>query len=314
MKQLKLVEKYLNLKDLLASTIFMVGIISLNIFVNPGTLAYVGSIVLLAIPLAFLGLAETLVLITGEVDMSVGAGMALANVIPVYAYLYQGIGDYRFILLHLAVGLAIGIINGILVGLIRVNSFLGTLATSTIWTGLALMILHKPEGPIPSWYYGLFMYGFWGIPIVIFGILVFIALWFLFRLNKASIHFYASGSNPRAAFIAGIDVNKIKLLAFVIDGLLVGLAALFITGITASGDPNIGGSYTLSAILAAVMGGAKFTGGTGDGVATLFAAVGLTFTKNLIFSLGIPFYEQDIVNSFIILVLLAIVIYFKGER
>jgi ribose/xylose/arabinose/galactoside ABC-type transport system permease subunit len=95
MKQLKLVEKYLNLKDLLASTIFMVGILSLNIFVNPGTLAYVGSIVLLAIPLAFLGLAETLVLITGEVDMSVGAGMALANVFASLLWGYTGVNMGR---------------------------------------------------------------------------------------------------------------------------------------------------------------------------------------------------------------------------
>jgi len=312
--KLQLIKEYINLKIMLTSIGFMLGIIILNVIVNPRTLMYIDSITLLAVPLAFLGLAELIVLVTGEVDMSVGAGLTLANVVSVYAYLYHGIGDYRFVLLHLIIGLAVGIVNGIIVGLLRVNSFLGTLATSSIWSGLALVILNKPEGPIPNWYYRLFMDGLWGIPMVIIGLLASLLIWLYFRFNKISLHFYASGSNPYSAFIAGINVNLIKFIAFTLNGLFVGLAALFMTGIIASGDPKIGIPYTLTAILAAIIGGARFTGGVGDGVATICAAIGLTFMRNLIFSLGVPFYQQDLVYSAVVLGLLAVVMYLRGGR
>ncbi|MEM0060251.1 MAG: hypothetical protein QXE10_07490, partial [Desulfurococcaceae archaeon] len=86
------------------------------------------------------------------------------------------------------------------------------------------------------------------------------------------------------------------------------------TGIIASGDPKIGIPYTLTAILAAIIGGARFTGGVGDGVATICAAIGLTFMRNLIFSLGVPFYQQDLVYSAVVLGLLAVVMYLRGGR
>jgi ribose transport system permease protein len=72
--------------------------------------------------------------------------------------------------------------------------------------------------------------------------------------------------------------------------------------------------YTLSAILAAIIGGARFTGGAGDGIATISAAVGLTFMRNLIFSLGVPFYQQDLVYSIVVLALLAIAMYLRGVK
>jgi len=312
--KLQLIKEYLNLRILLTSISFMIGVILLNVVVNLKTLMYISSITLLAVPLAFLALAELIVFITGEVDMSVGAGLTLANVIPVYAYLYHGIEDYRFILLHLVVGLSIGLVNGTLVGLLRINSFLATLATSSIWAGLSLTILNKPEGPIPTWYYRLFMDGLLGIPMVIIGMLVAISMWMVFRFSKTSLHFYAAGSSSYAAFIAGINVNVIKFIAFILNGLFIGLAAIFMTGIIASGDPTIGLPYTLSAILAAIIGGARFTGGAGDGIATISAAVGLTFMRNLIFSLGVPFYQQDLVYSIVVLALLAIAMYLRGAK
>jgi len=312
--KLQLIKEYLNLRMLLTSISFMIGVILLNVVVNLKTLMYISSITLLAVPLAFLALAELIVFITGEVDMSVGAGLTLANVIPVYAYLYHGIEDYRFILLHIVVGLSIGLVNGTLVGLLRINSFLATLATSSIWAGLSLTILNKPEGPIPTWYYRLFMDGLLGIPMVIIGMLVAISMWMVFRFSKISLHFYAVGSSSYAAFIAGINVNVIKFTAFILNGLFIGLAAIFMTGIIASGDPTIGLPYTLSAILAAIIGGARFTGGAGDGIATISAAVGLTFMRNLIFSLGVPFYQQDLVYSIVVLALLAIAMYLRGVK
>ncbi len=316
MKNLKfqLIKEYMNLKILFSSTVFMLSIIISNIIVNPGTLIYINSIMLLAIPLSFLALAELVVLTTGEIDMSVGAALTLANVVSVYAYLRHGVEDYRFVLIHLIIGFAIGLINGILVGLLRVNSFLGTLATSSVWSGLSLIVLNKPEGPIPQWFYRLFIDGLWGVPMSIIGILILLAVWIILRFNKILLYFYAVGSNPYASFIAGINVNLVKLFAFTLNGLFVGIAALFMTGIIASGDPRIGLPFTLSAILAAIIGGARFTGGVGDGIATICAAIGLTFMRNLIFSLGVPFYQQDLVHSGIVLALLAIIMFLRGVK
>jgi len=309
-----LIKRYLNLRTLISSIVFMIGIIMLNIMVNPRTIFYINAIVLTAIPLAFLGLAELFVLLTGEVDISVGAGLTLANVIPVYAYLYLGIDDFRFCLIHIAVGLALGFINGILVGLLRIKSFLATLATSFVWTGLALIVLNKPEGPVPEWFAKAFSRGIFGIPMTVIGLLLLISIWLLFRFHVISLHFYAVGSDPYASYIAGINVNLIKLYAFTLNGFMIGLSALFMTGIINSGDPRIGLPFMLSAILAAILAGARFTGGTGDGIAVIAAAIGLTFMRNLLFSLGIPFYQQDLAYSIIVLGLIAVVMYLRRMR
>lgn len=313
-KKLSIIRKYLNIRTILSTTVFLIGVVSLNLIINPRTVLYIDSIALLAVPLAFLGLAELYVLLTGEVDMSVGAGLTLANVVPVYAYLYFGISGFEFCLLHIAVGLLLGLINGIIVGLLRIKSFLGTLATSSIWSGLALIILNKPEGPVPGWFAQLFSRGVSGISMTIIGFLLLVLIWILFKFHIISIRFYAVGSDPYSSYIAGVDVNLIKLYAFILNGFMVGLAALFMTGIINSGDPRIGLPFTLSAILAAILGGARFTGGSGDGIAVITAAIGLTFMRNLLFSLGVPYYQQDLIYSILTLVLITIVMLLRREK
>lgn len=295
----------------LPGLVFMAGVATINVAINPGFVSYMGSTALTSTPVLFLGLAEIFVLIAGEVDLSVGAGLSLINVVTVSAYSDYGTGSLVFLLVPIAMGLLLGLVNGALVGFGRQNSFLGTIATASVWTGVAFFVMNQPRGSVPAWFAQSFAQGLGGIPMEVWLILLAAGIWFVFRLHSISNYLYASGSNARATFATGIDVNRMKFYAFVLGGLMMGLAGLAMSGIIASGDPQIGQQLILPPILAALVGEASFSGGSGNGIGTIGAAIGLTFMQNLIFSLGIPFFYRDLVYNSIIIVLIAILTYLR---
>ncbi len=291
--------------QILPGLLFVVLISGIELALFPRFLRLFPQNLLLTMPVAFLTLGETL--ITGEVDMSLGSALILVNAVSVAAYSDYGISGPLFLIIGLATGLTIGIIHGLLVSVGRVNSFLATVGTSFVWTGLALLILGKPRGSVPSWFSTIFSARLAGIPIGWWLLLSSLCIWVIFEFSPLAIKFYAAGGAPKSAFAMGINVNRIKFYAFLLSGLLVGIAGLTITGIIRSGDPRLGGLSTLQAILAALIGGASFGGGTGNGAGAVFAAIGLQFTRNLVAWFGISHYLLDLTyGGIIVLFIIAI--------
>ena len=290
--------------QMLPGLLFAVLISGIDFALFPRFLKLFSSNLLLAMPVAFLALGETMIMVTGEVDMSLGPALILVNAVSVAAHSDYGISGPLFLIIGLATGLTIGIIHGLLVSIGRVNSFLATVGTSFVWSGLALLILGEPRGSVPSWFSKIFSTGLAGIPIGLWLLLGSFCIWMLFEFSPLAVKFYAVGSAPRSAFAMGINVNRIKFYAFLLNGLLVGIAGLTITGIIGSGDPRLGSLSTLQAILAALIGGASFAGGTGNGAGAVFAAIGLQFTRNLVAWFGIPHYLLDLTYGGIIVLLI----------
>ncbi len=299
--------------SILPGLLFAVLITGINLALLPRFSRLFFSNLLLAMPVAFLALAETMVLIVGEVDLSLGPALILVNAVSVVAYSDYGIDGPLFLLIGLGTGLTIGIIHGMLVSVGRANSFLTTAGTSFVWNGLALLILREPRGSVPRWFSRTFTTGLAGIPIGVWTLLIALCIWVLFDISKVAIKFYATGGALRAAFAMGLSVNRIKFYAFLLNGLFIGIAGVIITGIVGSGDPRLASMATLQAILASLIGGATFAGGSGNGAGAVFASIGLIFTRNLVTWIGIPYYLLDLAYGGLILSLIAIISFIREK-
>lgn len=285
--------------------VFMITMI--NAFLMPRFIKLFYSNLLVALPVALLALGETLVLIVGEVDLSLGATLMFVNAITVAAFTDYNINGPLFLLVPIITGLIVGALHGFLVSFGRVNSFLATVGTSFVWGGMALAILREPRGSVPAWFSNVFTGGLAGVPFSLW-MLVFIFLaWISFDFSPLSTNFFAVGSSSRAAFSMGLNVNRVKFYAFILNGLFVGVAGLTMTGIIGSGDPRLSGFSTIQAILAALIGGASFAGGRGNGFGAALAAIGLQFVRNLVAWLGISYYFLDLAYGCIILALIAMI-------
>ncbi|MEM3658235.1 MAG: ABC transporter permease [Candidatus Hadarchaeum sp.] len=271
------------------------------------------SSLLLAMPVAYLALGESFALISGEVDLASGSVLILVNAVAASIYTDYNITGPLFVLIPIAVGIFTGITHGILISYGRLNSFLLTVGTSFMWSGLALVILREPRGSIPVWFSNIFASNFGGIPIALWALFLACGIWLAFYYSPLSLTFYAVGSATRTAYTLGIDVKRMKLYAFILNGFVAGLAGLIMTGIVGSGDPRLGATSTLVAILAALVGGASFSGGSGNGLGAIAAAIGLQFARNLVAWVGVTYYLLDLIYGAIIVILMALISFGRSK-
>lgn len=243
--------------------LLLILLLALNAWLAPGRFAPAqwGVLLGLAAPLIGAAIASTPPILSGRggIDISVGPQMGFINAFLIQVLVLQGGVTSPWIIVPaaLALGAAFGAINGILAAYLRIQPIVGTLATYLILAGLTLTILPAPAGPAPDWLKSLA--GPWaGLPLG----LVLLSWWGLTRTPYYDA-LMATGSDDRAAFSAGIPINIVRLLAYVIGGVYAGAAALMLTALIGSADPNIGPTYTLIAISSVALGGVSLGGGKG---------------------------------------------------
>lgn len=302
-----------HLADIFPGLALLIVISAVNAALMPRFVRLLPSSLLLAMPVAYLALGELVVLITGEVDLSLGAALMLVNAVTVSAHTDFGIDGFLFIFTPLLVGIFIGIIHGVIICYGRLNSFLATVGTSFIWGGLALVILGEPRGKVPAWFSNVFLGDLGGMPVGFWALLLAIVIWQAFYLSPFALKFYAVGGATRSAYSLGINVDRVKFYAFVFNGFLAGLSGLIMTGIIGSGDPRLGALSTILAVLAALLGGAYFSGGRGNGLGAIMAAIGLQFARNLVAWVGITYYLLDLVYGAIIVSLIALISFIRRK-
>jgi ribose transport system permease protein len=204
------------------------------------------------------------------------------------------------------VGLLAGALNGLLVALIRLPSFITTYAMSYIYAGIALWILPRPGGTVPILigrsYRALIPYG---IPIGIFLILILLLLWSFLRSTRFGAYLYAIGGNTRAAYTSGVPVERHRLVTHMIAGGIAAFAALFFILNTGSSDARIGGDLTLDSIVATVLGGTPLSGGIGGVAGSILGVLILGFIRNIVSFANVDSWFQPVVDASIILVALA---------
>lgn len=248
--------------------------------------------------LLFAAAAAGYVMLIAEIDLSIGAVMTLVNVLIATL---TPTDPMLAIALGLVAGVACGLVSGSLVAFVRLPSIIVTLAMSTIWAGIALFIMPRPGGSVPS-EFSSWMYS--PVPMIATIILAVATVWF--ARTAAGRRVYGLGSDELGAFLSRISLPGTKLLVFGIAGLLLGFGGIALSGITSVGDPLSGQSYTLKAITAAVLGGISFAGGRGLIPGALAGALALTLITNVTQFAGVSSFYQGIVDGGLLILSLAL--------
>ncbi len=245
------------------------------------TTTNITNILLQATILGIVAFGSTFVLLSGELDLSIGAGVALVSVVSAWVMLNTG-SILLGLLAGIGVGLVLGAVNGFVVTVLEIPSFIGTFATLVVAHGVALAI--TKGGTIfglPEGVGSLANDKFLGLQWIIWLMLaVFAVAYFVQSQTAFGTKVFAVGSNPLAARLSGIPVKKVHFMVFLISGLTVAVAGLALTARVESGQPNAAGLLNLEAVAAIVVGGTSLYGGRGSVVRTLWGVLLLTLINN----------------------------------
>jgi ribose transport system permease protein len=252
-----------------------------------------------ALPLALVGIGQTLVILTNGIDLSVGSVVGLANVIV--AVTSQG-GGLPGVLAALAAGCLAGLLNGLLVSYGRMAPLIVTLATGSIFGGSALFVLATPGGSVPAWLSNVTVANISLLPVALIWLAVLlVGGWLLLRRTSFGIYLQCLGSSEASSWSNGVPTRRVTLLAYSGAGLFAALAGVTLSGLTSSGDPNSGSVYLLSSIAVVVVGGTELFGGVGTLSGTVLGAVVLSLVSSVLFASGLSTNLQYVVTGAIVI-------------
>ncbi|HVK23157.1 MAG TPA: ABC transporter permease [Actinokineospora sp.] len=255
--------------------------------------------------IGIIGTGMTLLIIAGEIDLSVGSQYGFLSIVMAYTVTEMGLPVLPAALLVIGFGAVIGLAQGLLTTLAQVPSFVVTLAGLAILRGAALLVTggEPIQGSESETYHDIVS----GFPI---GTLAAQTLWmaavmlgfgWVLAKTKFGYDVYATGGNVKAAVNAGISANRVKVLCFCVTGALCGLAAVVLVGWLGSANPLTGSGIELSVIAAVVVGGASLTGGVGSIVGTLLGALVAGLIGNALALLGVDGNWQQVATGVLIL-------------
>jgi ribose transport system permease protein len=261
-----------------------------------------------SLPLIYLGIGQAIIVIAGGIDLSLGALLLLGNVIAARFMEDQPLGVVFLIAIALIVGLgALNALTGYIITISGVPDIVVTLATSFIWSGLALWILPSPGGgtaPEIRWLFTGATSGIGGtfiMPILMIAIPA-IAVAILSRRTLIGLSMYAIGSNGIAAHLAGLNIRQAKIVSYAIGGAMAALAGLATVAITGTGDPrfSVGANATLNSVAAVVLGGVALTGGSGSVLGVVAAGIILIMLNPILTAMGIDPNSAQVIQGVLI--------------
>lgn len=246
----------------------------------------------------------TCVILTGGIDLSVGSVLALSTMLCA-GMITAGAPPVIAMLGALVLGAALGLVSGVMVTKGRLQPFIATLITMTVYRGLTMIYSNgKPisnlgDDPILT---GIGKKAFLMIPVPVWILLIAFAA-FLFMLTKTAFgrKIYATGSNWKAAQLAGVNISKTKLVVYALSGLMASLSGLILLSRLGSAQPTLGSGYELDAIAAVALGGTSMNGGRGKIYGTLIGVLIIAVLNNGLNILGVSSYYQDVVKGLVIL-------------
>jgi len=255
---------------------------------------------------AIVALGQTLVIMSGGIDLSVGSNIGLSAVTS--ALTLQATGSPELaIVVALLVGTLVGLTNGVLVAFVRINPFIATLGMLSVARGLALLSTGGLPYEFRSWASFLGYGRVYGIPVsLIILVIVLVAVFIFATRTRIGRNIYAVGDNARAARLAGINVRQVTLVVYGISGLTCGIGGLLLAGTLRSANPNLGMGYELDVIAAVILGGTALTGGVGSIIGAVIGAALMGVLRNGFVLLGISAYWQVVVIGLVVLLAVGI--------
>jgi ribose transport system permease protein len=274
------------------AVVLLVILLAVNLILSPARFqpGSWGALLGLAAPLIGAAIASTPVILAGRggIDISVGPLMGFVNAFAIQV-LFLGAGISSPLVLvpaALLVGALVGAANGFLATVVRIQPIVATLGTYLILTGVTLTIQPAPIGPAPAWW--------------------------LVRRTPYYDQLMAVGSDDRAAYTAGVDVTRVRFIAYVMTGLLGGCAGLMLTALIGSADPNIGPTYTLIAIAAVALGGVSLAGGRGGVAGAAIGAIDIFLLQSVLTTFNVSTFVLQIAYGAILV--LAVMLTALQER
>ena len=260
--------------------------------------------------LALLAMAQSVIVISGGIDLSVGAMMVLANCIAARLMLEQDLGPVVLIaLLVVAIAMVLSGLIGAVAVVSGVPDIVVTLAASFILSGLALIVLGSPGGGTHPTFQELLVGGFdQPLPATLWLAGLLLLVWLPFKRSRLGIATYAVGSDRAAAFLSGVRVGRTRVVAYVLAGFFSGMAGVVTTAFTGSGEPraSIGATATLTSVAAVVLGGVALLGGSGTLLGPVLAALCLGLIPALMLGLGWDPNFAEVARGVIIIVVVMI--------
>ena len=260
--------------------------------------------------LAFVAMAQALVVITGGIDLSVGMIFTLTNCVASTLVVGSPAQVVLGILATLAAGLACGAVNGLIVILGRLQPIVTTIATGAVYYGLALALRPTPGGSVDETVAdALTGRIFEVVPTSLVALAAVVLLvWIPFRRSVVGRAAFATGSAPAAAYMSGAPVALAKFTVYALAGLLAGIGGLFVTFFTYTGEAAYasGNTYTLYSIAAVVLGGVALTGGRGSAIGAIFGALAFRTIGDLLFVFDLDPLWQPLFQGAVLLVAVGI--------
>jgi ribose transport system permease protein len=253
--------------------------------------------------LALVALGQTLAILTGGIDLSVG------SLISVTATLTSGLSDNPYggwtsaIVLVLALSLVVGLANGFLVLWLRVHPLIVTLGMGAVLQGAILYYSSGPAGNVPDGFDSIAYGRYAGVPVAAtLVVLLYLAVSYFMRNFRLGRYVYMVGDDEYAATLSGLPRARVILFVYVFSALCAGLTGIYLAAQFGSGQPYLGANYTLASITPVVVGGTVLSGGRGGVIGTLIGVYLLSLLNNLINFAGIPSHYQLIVQGAAIIV------------
>lgn len=267
-----------------------------------------------AAPFIITAMAQAAPVMSGDsgIDLSVGPLTGLVNALITAVLVPAGWSDPVSVIgISLAVGVLSGLLNGFMIAVVRVQPIIATLGTFLAYQGITLEFLPMAGGQAPAWLPGLAA-SHGGVP----GILLLLALlglaWLAFERTAYRRNLLATGGDSRTAYASGINVVAVRIIAYVIAGVLAAIAGLVFTAALGSGDPRVGVPYTLTSIAAVALGGIALSGGRGGMLGAAAAGAVLFLIQTLFTFAQVSIFFIQIIYGLILLV--ALTLNATGER
>jgi ribose transport system permease protein len=266
------------------------------------------TILIAAAPFALIALGQTLVILTGGIDLSVGSVIAMSAMASAAVAIANPGQVWLTVLVAVLVGLAAGAINGFFVSVVNVPPFIATLGMLTAGSGIAYAIGGgAPINGLPPEFGSIANATIFGLQIpVIVMIIGIIACAIVMRRTTYGMRVYAVGGNRAAAEIAGVNARRILFSVYSVSGILAGLSGVMLASRVISGPPNLGQGYELDAIAAVVIGGASLLGGRGSVWGTALGLLLIQTLNNGLDILLVPSYWQDVIKGVLIVFAVAV--------
>lgn len=300
LKRVNVVRDVLPLAALLALVVFFS--VRAEAFLSAANLTLISGqagILLLA------SLGATLVIVAGSVDLSVGSIALLTGAI-VALLINAGVANpVLAVLVAVAVGAAIGLLNGVVFAYGRVPSFIATLGTLSLFAGIGLTILQGStinftDQGIRDLAIGQFIPNIQNAALI--AVVAFLVVWFFARRTRFGLYVYAVGGNERVVELAGVSTRRVKVLILIVSGITAGLAGLLLTAQLGAAGPTTGSTILLDSVAAIVIGGTALSGGVGGVGRTVLGVLILTVLSNGLNQIGAADYTQTVIKGLVIIV------------